>query len=324
MSTELKKVSQAIARIDKVGAGIAALREQYAGTVYEVTSSVGMTAAKNARLAIREPRYEIEKIRREAKRPLLDLGKQLDAEAARISAELLAIEHPIDAQIKAQEDRIEAERQAAIAAEVQRVERLQERLAAIVREPARAREFTAEQIQAVIGSLERVSIDESFEELREAAGQAKGAALHQLRQMHGAAIQAEQDAAELAQLRKERTERAIREAAAQRAARDEQAAREAREQVERDAELARAPIEPARDIPGPTPWPGMTGPLTAEPVSEPAPSYLDRSAQSCASAPRSITPLEIIDCVAAHFKLTRAEARGWLMCYDFARIQVAA
>jgi hypothetical protein len=101
MSTDLAEVERTIAEISRVETGLAKLRADYFGVVYEVHLSEGLEAARAARRAIREPRFEVEKIRKAGKAPLLALGKMLDAEAARITRELVAIENPIDAQITA-------------------------------------------------------------------------------------------------------------------------------------------------------------------------------------------------------------------------------
>src|SRR5687767_14031395 len=128
-NTELAVVETAIANMDKVSVGIAELAKRFKGVVYDVTTQKGMTDAKAARAEIREPRYMVETIRKEAKAPILALGKKLDSEAARITAELLKLEEPIDAQVKAEETRKEREREAAIRAEQERMAKLNERIA---------------------------------------------------------------------------------------------------------------------------------------------------------------------------------------------------
>lgn len=88
MSTEIEQVSKALAEFNAVEAGLAALRQQYAGAVFDVTSADGLTKAKAARMALREPRYEIERIRKSAKAPILALGRKLDDDAKRLTAEI--------------------------------------------------------------------------------------------------------------------------------------------------------------------------------------------------------------------------------------------
>ena len=84
MTTDIEQVGQALTEYSKVEAGLAAFRERHGSTVFDVTTTAGLDAAKDARAEIRAPRYEIERIRKGAKAPLLALGKRIDTEAARI------------------------------------------------------------------------------------------------------------------------------------------------------------------------------------------------------------------------------------------------
>ena len=85
MSTAVVEVQNAVAEFDKVAAGLAELKGKYAGVVFDVTTTKGMDEAKAARAAIREPRYEIERVRKAAKAPILKLGKELDDRAKAIA-----------------------------------------------------------------------------------------------------------------------------------------------------------------------------------------------------------------------------------------------
>jgi hypothetical protein len=228
MSTELETVSKALTDINAVSTGIADLKSQYGGVVYEVVTTVGMDEAKAARLAIRTPRYEVERIRKAAKAPLLALGKKLDAEAARIESELLKIESPIDQQIKAEEARKEAERQAKIDAELKRVADLQERITMVRGDQTLSASSGAAVIAKHIIAMEAVTVDESFQELQQQAQDAKDAGLSRLKSIHAAAIAHE---AEQARINAEREELARHRAA--------QAARDAEANAARDAEAAK-------------------------------------------------------------------------------------
>ena len=119
LSADLEKVGAALTEYSKVDAGLAQLRQTYGAVIYDVKTAAGMDAARKARLAVREPRYRVEEIRKSAKGPLIALGKQIDGEAKRITAALLEIETPIDEQIRAEETRRETERKAKEDAEVQ-------------------------------------------------------------------------------------------------------------------------------------------------------------------------------------------------------------
>lgn len=61
MSTNIEQGQHALTEFSKVEAGLAALRQQFTGVVYDVTSADGMAQAKAARLAVREPRNVKEK-----------------------------------------------------------------------------------------------------------------------------------------------------------------------------------------------------------------------------------------------------------------------
>jgi colicin import membrane protein len=239
VSTELEVVSKAITDINAVSVGIADLKAQFGGVVYEVATTAGMDEAKAARLAVRNPRYEVERIRKAAKAPLLALGKKLDAEAARIEGELLQIERPIDQQIKTEEERKERERQAKIDAEMKRVANLQERVAELRGCQTLSPTSGAELVASHIADLERLVVNESFQEFQQQAEDAKAAGLARLRAVYTAAVAHE---AEQARIKVEREELArLREAEAVRVAQEN--ARRAEEErvakVTRDAETAR-------------------------------------------------------------------------------------
>lgn len=112
----------ALVDLNKVSAGIADLRARYAGVVFDVSTSKGMDEAKKARMAVREPRYAVEKIRKEQASRIRAAQVELNSVAERITNALREIEDPIDAQIKAEEERKERERQEAILREQKRVE----------------------------------------------------------------------------------------------------------------------------------------------------------------------------------------------------------
>lgn len=215
MSTELSEVTTAIANIDKVGAGIAGLASRFKGMIYEVTTSAGMEDARAARAEIREPRYEVERIRKAAKAPILALGKRLDAEAARITSELEKLETPIDAQIKAEERRIDDARQARIAAEQKRVADIQARIRDLSNGITLLAATThLSVIENWIEKTEAVAIDDSFAEFRGNAEIEKADVLRRLRELYAAA-KAHQDAQDALRAEQERLarQRAEQEAA---------------------------------------------------------------------------------------------------------------
>jgi len=163
-TTALTVVSAAISEFNKVAQGLAELTKQYKGVVYPVATPQGMAAAKAARTAIRRPRYDIERIRKEAKAPILTLGRELDGEAARIRDEILAIENPIDEQITNEEQRKENERLAKIETERKRVEDIQNRITAIRNWPADAVGKPASVVEQRLQAATEFTVGEDFGE----------------------------------------------------------------------------------------------------------------------------------------------------------------
>lgn len=228
MSNELQVVSKALADIDAVSAGLSLLREKYHGVVYEVATIRGMEAAKTALRVIREPRYDVEKIRKDAKKPILDLGRKLDAEAARITSELLALEEPIHQQIKTENDRKEVERQAAVAAENKRIADLQARVQTLRGDRTLSAHSGSKNIATHITALDKIPVDESFQEFQMQAEEAKESGFTWLNACLSAAIAYEEEQKRLKAEREELTR-----------LRAEQARRESEERSRQEAEAAK-------------------------------------------------------------------------------------
>lgn len=247
MSTAIVEVQTAVAEFDKVAAGIAELQKKYSGVVYDVRTSKGMDEAKAARAEVREPRYEIERVRKSAKAPILKLGKELDDRAKAITSEILAIEEPIDTQIKNEEARKEAEKQAKIAAEQRRVADLQERVAELrgnrMLSPTSGSELIAGHISDLVG----IVVDESFDEYREQAEAAKADGLQWLNDLHIAAIAHETEQARIKAEREELARLRLEEDKRQAAERARIAEEERQAKAARDAETA-AQVEALRQM----------------------------------------------------------------------------
>jgi hypothetical protein len=222
----LEQVQGVLTEFSRVEAGLAALRERHGNTVYEVTTTAGMDAAKAARAEIREPRFAVEKVRKAAKAPLLELGRRIDAEAIRITEAILAIEEPIDDQIKAEEARKAAEKEAKRAAEVERL-----RLEAAAKLKAEEDRLATERAE-IVRQQAAVAAERAKAEAEAAAERKKIDA-----EAAAARRKAEADMAKAeAQMAAERAK-----LAAERARADEQAAAErARIKAERDAVEAAA------------------------------------------------------------------------------------
>ena len=243
MTTEIQEYS-------KTEAALSALREQFGGVTYDVDSADGMKEAKEARAEVRNYRTSLEKMRKDLKAPALERSRLIDAEAKRITAELVAIETPIDSQIKREEARKETERQEKIEAETRRVEGIQDRIAGIREHATIAFQIgiTTKNIEQSIADIETIDIDDSFAEFRDRAEDAKVATLAKLREVLAAAVEREAEDAriqaereELEQLRRDAEKR---EAAAQ--ARREKKEATARKKREDEEQKQRVELEAQR------------------------------------------------------------------------------
>lgn len=233
---DLGLIGTALEKFSAVNAGLADLEARFDGLVFEVTTTKGMAEAKAARAAIRGPRLDVERLRKEAKAPLIDAGRRLDAEAERITAALEKIEEPIDEQIKTEEARRERERKAREEAELARVGAIQSSIDIIRAFPQTALGKTAAEVAAAIDDLDEIMIGDSFAEFADTARVAHFTSMAAMKNIHAERVTFE---AEQERIRAEREElRLLRQAAAQR---QEEVARaqkieDDRKEAEREAE----------------------------------------------------------------------------------------
>ena len=259
MSTELpiakaEEISTAIARIEqvknvvaeykRVEDGMSALAERHAGVVYDVTTRDGMKAAKAARGEIRDVRLALEERRKEAKAPLLALGKFVDSRAKDLTARLIALEDPIALQIEHEQKREQREIEAREQAERERIAAIEKRIKAIYDSvgEALAASFdrNVEGIKTIGRRVRDTVIDDTFGEYQKAAHEAKETTLPKLLEVLAKTTQTVAYAEALAEERRkadaERAElEALRTAEAERQ-------RVARETLEQEQAAARAKI----------------------------------------------------------------------------------
>jgi hypothetical protein len=251
LDVSVEEVTHAVAEITKMDRVIAELTQKYQGVIFDVSTRKGLTGAKEARKEIREPRYVIENLRKAGKKPILELGRQLDGRAKEMTERLLTLEAPVHDVIVEEETRAERERQAKIEAELARVENLQARIGDIRNSVERVLAFGAPDLKQVakeIEGLERLTIDESFAEFQQQAKDAKDATLSRLRELHKAAVEREAEAKRIAEERAELEKLRAAEAARQEEERKAREAAEAAAEKKRKAEEAkrRAELETAQ------------------------------------------------------------------------------
>lgn len=244
-----------IAEYTATDAALAELRTKYADAVFDVTTGKGMDQAKKGRAELREHRVALEKERVRIKAPALERCRQIDSEAKRITAELEALETPIDDQIKAEEHRKEREKAERDRLERERVEALHRRFEAIRAQPMAAVGKSSAEIAELIATAEAADTSGFPEDMKAAAIYECRLAVTALRAAQDRALAAEEEAekikAERAELEKLRAEQAAvqaerdrlaaaeRERLAAEAGRLEDRARAEREAIERAEREAR-------------------------------------------------------------------------------------
>lgn len=189
---------RAVVSYTRTEQALADLRQRYAGMTFDLKTTAGDKAARAARQELVALRTALEAKRKQFKQPALELGRLIDAEAARINGEILKIEAPIDAAIKADEKRRadeKAERDRIEAARLDRHRRAIDEIRAAATGHAAADAATlAEAITAV------TALDVSaarYDEFAPAAQQAQADTLDALRRLHAAATEREAEAQRL-------------------------------------------------------------------------------------------------------------------------------
>ncbi len=162
-----------IAEYSSTVAVLADLRKKYENTVFDVTCTKGMIEARKARAEIREWRVGLEKERQRIKADILERGRMIDSEAKRLTSELMKLEEPIDLQIQAEKNRKEAEEQAKIEVERQRVVQIQGWIANIRNIVVVAANKPSGAINLLLIGIKAREITEAFMELKQEAQEAK-------------------------------------------------------------------------------------------------------------------------------------------------------
>lgn len=222
MQSTVAEVVTSIAQYSKTEAALADFSSRYKDARYDVLTRDGMAAAIKARAELRSCRVALEKTRIEIKAPALRHTQAIDSEARRITAALVALEDPIDAQIKSEETRKENERLVVERAEQARLDAEQQAI-----KDAEQRRMDAERAE-IANRQAKLDADEKARLVVEAEARRK--------------IEDEQRAARERIEADERAARMAREEA-DRSARLSREAEEAKAKAERDAEEARLKSE---------------------------------------------------------------------------------
>lgn len=233
-----------IVEYNTTAAALAELRARHGGP-FDVSTSKGMALAKEARAEIRGYRVALETLRKEIKAPALERCRLIDDEAKRITAELLKIEDPIDAVIKAEEKRKEEEKAAKLRQEAARVAAIAARISEIRNRVGTVANQPAATIRAALEQVNNLNwVPRDFEEFLPDALQALDETREALAKLLLERVAYEEEQARL-QAEREELERLRAAEAAHRAeqARIAEEARQAREAEEARLTAQRAEME---------------------------------------------------------------------------------
>ena len=227
VANETAITTSPIVEYSRTEAAMAGLKERYGGLLFNVSTATGLAMAKQARSEIRGYRTSLEKMRVDLKAPILERGKLLDDEAKRITALLVALEEPIDAEIKKEESRKAAEKAEREAMERARVAAIVAKIEAIKAIPGRVASMGSGMLALELETLEEMPIDDSFKEFFGEADAAKSQTVARMQEMLVARQALEAEAERVKQERK-----------AQKKAEDAQLHRRVMEYEQRAAEQA--------------------------------------------------------------------------------------
>lgn len=181
-----------IVAYSKTEQALAELRTKYSAVVFDVKSTKGMGAAKEARAELRSYRVDLEKVRVIEKAESLAYGRLVDSEAKRITAELEKLEDPIDNIIKVEEKRKADEKTEKERIEKERVDSIRARIGNIEKWPLRCIGMSAEQLSEQMAEIAGELINEElYMELRMEALKVWEQADIQLRAMFSAKLDEE-------------------------------------------------------------------------------------------------------------------------------------
>ena len=205
-----------VVEYSRTEAALAELRKKYSGVVFDCTTTKGDKEARAARLELITLRTSLEKKRKEFKAPALEFGKKIDSEAARVTTEILAIEKPIDDQIKADEQRRAEEKAERERIEAERINAIQSKIAAIRAMAAKCHGISSERIADGIEQLKQLNIaPEVFSEFIAEAQAAKAETIAAMESIYSTTASREKEAAQIEAQRIE-NERVAKEVAHER------------------------------------------------------------------------------------------------------------
>lgn len=215
------------------------LKQRFAGRVFEsLETDAQRKAARKDIAEVRDYRTGLEAERKRIKAPALERCRLIDAEAARLTAELRALEDPMKAQLDAKEAEIEAEKIRKANAEAERVKGHMDAIQKMRDFPLLLQGKPAEVMKARIEDFvcNEIIAWDAYDEFADQAKDAYTAALASSREL----LQRQRDhEAEQEQIKRDREELAKQRAENERLQREVEERREADARREREAQEER-------------------------------------------------------------------------------------
>lgn len=174
-NVDLENGTVEVTEYSQTNAALAMLREKYA-VVPDANTEEGYAQVKAGIKELTTLRTSLEAARKREKDPYLQAGKIIDAEAKRITDELVKLEDPMKAAKKEVDDRIERER-------AERVARLQVKVDAIKAMPAQVRGKQSAEIAEMLDRVGEIDAMHDYYDLTKEAVAARQIALDELAQM---------------------------------------------------------------------------------------------------------------------------------------------
>lgn len=306
---QVPAITTKIAEYSVTAAALGELRGKYERVLFPVTTPAGMKDAVAARAELRSLRISLEAKRKEIKGPALERCRLIDAEAKDITAVLVSLEDPINAQIQAEQARKEAEKAERERKEAERKAAIQTKIDTIRGIPLAMTGQPAAEFDAEIAELRAFVPGDEFAEFKDDATAAANAAVVALLGMQekqiaieaeAARIEAERLAAiEAQRLAKIESDRIAAEQAAEakrlddlraafeaerKAFQDQQAAAAAQAEADRLAALAPVAVEPEPVL--------QVQEVTAEAAHE---IFVEAAEPEVEPQAAAITPPEVLD-----------------------------
>lgn len=222
-----------LAQFTRTEADLRAIAAKYNDVAFDVTTTKGMTAAKQARQEIRDARFTVQRLEKNTKAELNDLKSTVQDTAAALVSIIEPAEANVHNQIRAHEERVAAEKAERERLEAERVAKHRANIDRIRSYAVQAQGQPSEKIIGAYNFVANLTFGPEYEEFCDEAANARDEVLLALNALYATTLNRELEAARLEAQRAEQARIAAEQAEAQRKL-DEQAAELKRRQDEID------------------------------------------------------------------------------------------